>query len=61
MEHPQYPITFLDYTIIVPMPGIIMFDEEMNPEQLCVKDGDTFKVVITDNRIRFVGVSRKSQ
>jgi hypothetical protein len=61
MENTKYPITFLDYTIIVPMPGIIMFDEEINPDALCVRDGDTFKVVIDEGRIRFVGVSRKPQ
>lgn len=59
MEANQYPITFVDYSIMVPSPGVIMFDEEMNPDQLCVKDGDIFKVVITDGRIRFVGVNRK--
>lgn len=58
MEHNQYPITFVDYSIMVPSPGVIMLDEEMNAEQLCVKDGDMFKVVITNGRIRFVGVSR---
>jgi len=61
METNQYPITFVDYNIMVPSPGVIMLDEEMKPDQLCVKDGDTFKVVITDGRIRFVGVSRKPQ
>lgn len=55
----EYPLTFVDYNIVVPTPGIIMFDEEMKPEQLSVKDGDTFEVVIKDGRIRFVGKSRK--
>ena len=55
----SYPITFLDYTIIVPMPGVIMFDEEMNPDQLCVRDGDIFKVNINNGRITFTGVSRE--
>ncbi len=59
MENKQYPITFLDYIITVPMPGVIMFDEEINPDHLYVKDGDMFKVVINDGRIKFVGVSRK--
>ena len=54
MESNQYPITFLDYIITVPTPGVIMFDEEMKADQLCVKDGDTFKVVINEVRIRFV-------
>ncbi len=59
MKNKQYPITFLDYIITVPMPGVIMFDEEINPDYLYVKDGDMFKVVINDGRIKFVGVSRK--
>ena len=59
MEHNQYPLTFVDYTIIVPTPGIIMFDEEMKADQLCVKDGDTFQVIIKDGRITFRGLSRK--
>lgn len=59
MEDTQYPITFVDYTITVPTPGIIMFDEEMKADQLCVKDGDTFEVIIKDGKIRFVGKSRK--
>ena len=59
MEHNQYPVTFLDYTIVVPTPGIIMFDEEMNPDYLCVKDGDIFEVIIKDGRITFRGLSRK--
>lgn len=59
MESDQYPLTFVDYTIIVPTPGIIMFDEEMKADQLCVKDGDTFQVIIKDGRITFRGLSRK--
>ena len=46
-----YPITFMDYVIIVPSPGIIIFDHEMKADQLCVKDGDKFEVVINDGRI----------
>lgn len=61
MENRNYPLTLIDYTIIVPMPGIIMFDTEMNPDYLCVKDGDIFKVIIKDNKISFHGVSRKNQ
>lgn len=59
MEHPKYPVTFLDYNIIVPAPGIIMFDEEINPDQLCVKNGDIFEAVVENGRLRFVGKSRK--
>lgn len=59
MEHNQYPITFVDYSIVVPMPGIILMDSELKPDQLCVKNGDTFEVVIADGRIRFVGKDRK--
>ena len=59
MEHNQYPLTFVDYNIVVPSPGIIMFDEEMKADQLCVKDGDTFQVIIKDGRITFHGLSRK--
>jgi ArsR family metal-binding transcriptional regulator len=47
----KYPITFIDYSIIVPSPGIIIFDHEMKADQLCVKDGDKFEVVINDGRI----------
>lgn len=43
------------------MPGIIMLDEEISAEQLFVRDGDIFKVVIDEGRIRFVGVSRAPQ
>jgi hypothetical protein len=59
MESNEYPITFLDYVITVPTPGIIMFDSEMKPEQLCVRDGDMFEVIITNGVIKFRGVSRK--
>jgi hypothetical protein len=55
----SYPLTFLDYTIMVPTPGIIMFDEEMNPDHLCVRDGDIFKVSVKDGRISFIGISRE--
>jgi hypothetical protein len=61
MEKNQYPITFIDYIMVVPMPGIIMLDEEISAEQLFVRDGDIFKVVIDEGRIRFVGVSRAPQ
>jgi len=37
-----------------------MFDAEINPDHLCVKDGDTFEVNIKDNRIYFHGVNRKA-
>ena len=60
MENKNYPLLFIDYTITVPVPGVIMFDAEINPDQLCVKDGDTFKVIIKENRIYFHGVSRKA-
>ena len=60
MENKNYPLLFIDYTITVPVPGVIMFDAEINPDQLCVKDGDTFEVNIKDNRIYFHGVSRKA-
>lgn len=60
METQNYPLTFIDYTIIVPAPGIIMFDEEINPDHLCVRDGDTFEVVITNGKIMFRGISRKN-
>jgi hypothetical protein len=36
-----------------------MMDEELKPEQLSVKDGDIFEVIITDGKIRFIGKSRK--
>lgn len=61
MEKNQYPITFIDYIMVVPMPGIIMLDEEISAEQLFVRDGDIFKVVIDEGKIRFVGVSRAPQ
>ena len=60
MENREYPLLFIDYTITVPVPGVIMFDAEINPDPLCVKDGDTFKVIIKENRIYFHGVSRKA-
>lgn len=55
----EYPLTLVDYNILVPSPGIILFDEEMKPEHLCVKDGDKFEVIIKDGRIMFRGLSRK--
>jgi hypothetical protein len=60
MENRNYPLLFIDYTITVPTPGVIMFDAEINPDHLCVKDGDTFEVNIKDNRIYFHGVNRKA-
>ena len=57
----SYPLTFLDYTIMVPTPGVIMFDEEMNPDHLCVRDGDVFKVNIKNGRITFTGISREKK
>lgn len=59
MESNEYPLTFIDYSFIVPTPGIIMFDTELKPEQLCVRDGDIFEVIVKDGRITFRGVSRK--
>lgn len=59
MEPAQYPLTFLDYTFMVPSPGIIMFDAELDPDKLCVKDGDKFEVRIKDGRIIFRGIERK--
>ena len=56
----QYPLTFLDYTFMVPVPGIIMFDEELNPDQLCVRDGDKFEVKIINGRVTFRGIERKN-
>lgn len=46
-----YPITFMDYNIIVPSQGVIIFDEEMTADKLCVKNGDKFEVVIKNGRI----------
>lgn len=46
-----YPITFMDYNIIVPSQGVIIFDEEMTADKLCVKNGDKFEVVIENGRI----------
>lgn len=59
MDNKEYPITFVDYNITVPMPGVIIMDAEMTPDQLCVRHGDMFEVVITDGRVKFVGKSRK--
>jgi hypothetical protein len=59
MENREYPLLFIDYTITVPTPGVIMFDPEINPDHLCVKDGDVFKAIVKDGRISFHGVSRK--
>lgn len=59
MENREYPLLFIDYTITVAVPGVIMFDPEINPDHMCVKDGDIFKVIIKDGRICFHGVSRK--
>ena len=55
----EYPLTLVDYNILVPSPGIILFDEELSPEHLCVKDGDKFEVIIKDGRVMFRGLSRK--
>jgi hypothetical protein len=59
MENNQYPLTFIDYTFMVPSPGVIMFDEEVNPDHLCVRDGDKFEVSIKNGRITFRGIERK--
>jgi hypothetical protein len=53
-----YPITFLDFNIIVPSPGIIIFDHEMKADQLCVKNGDKFEVVINDGRISMFKIAQ---
>ena len=58
-QHNQYPLTFIDYNFMVPSPGVIMFDAELNPDQLCVKDGDKFEVSIKNGRITFRGIERK--
>lgn len=57
----MYPITFVDYTIIVPTPGVIMFDREINPDHLSVRDGDVFKVSIRNGQITFTGISREKK
>jgi hypothetical protein len=53
-----YPITFVDYVIIVPSQGVIMFDEEMKAEQLCVNDGDKFEVAIKNGRITMLKIEQ---
>jgi hypothetical protein len=59
MEISHRPLTFIDYTFTVPSPGVIIFDEEVNPDHLCVKDGDKFEVKINNGKITFVGIDRK--
>jgi hypothetical protein len=59
MEASQYPLTFVDYNFMVPSPGVIIFDAELDPNMLCVKDGDKFEVRITNGRITFRGIERK--
>jgi hypothetical protein len=46
-----YPVTFVDYNMIVLSPGVIIFDEELNADSFGVKDGDKFEVRIKDGRI----------
>lgn len=55
----DFPITFVDYTFMVPAPGLIIFDAELNPEQIFVRDGDTFEAIVKDGRLTFRGVSRR--
>jgi hypothetical protein len=44
---------------MVPTPGIIVFDQEVDPNLLCVKDGDRFEVNIVNGKITFRGIERK--
>lgn len=55
----SYPLTFVDYNFMVPSPGVIMFDAELDPKLLCVKDGDKFEVSVKNGRIIFRGIERK--
>jgi hypothetical protein len=55
---PQFPITFVDYNIIVPSEGVIIFDAELNPNNMHVKNGDMFEAVVKDNRLTFMRVSK---
>jgi hypothetical protein len=45
-EMQQDPMTFVDYIFRKGPDGSIFFDEELNPDQLGVKDGDRFEVVL---------------
>ena len=58
MENNQYPLTFVDYNIIVPSSGVIIFDDELSPELLGVKNGDIFEVIVKDGKIMFRGIKR---
>lgn len=60
MEDNRYPITFIDYNIVVPTSGFIVFDDEISPELLGVKHGDIFEVIVKDGKVMFRGISRKN-
>ena len=42
----KFPTTFVDYIFRKGVDGSIFFDEELNPDQLDVKAGDRFEVVL---------------
>jgi len=42
---------FVDYFFTLLPDGSIMMDEELTPEQIKIKEGDSFNVVIKDNRV----------
>lgn len=42
---------FIDYTFSKAFDGNIIFDPDLKPEQLGVRNGDCFQVVIRDNII----------
>jgi hypothetical protein len=42
---------FLDYTFDLTSTGDIVFDNELKPEQLQVKEGDQFEVIVVEGVI----------
>ena len=42
---------FVDYTFTRTFDDNILFDPEIKPEQLVVKNGDCFEVKIRDNKV----------
>ena len=48
-DKPHLGLMFLDYYFRLNEDSSIEFDKELDPNSLNVKEGDTFKVLITDS------------
>jgi hypothetical protein len=47
----ETPLFFIDYTFHLTENNDIQFDPELTADQLCVKEGEMFKVKLVNNKV----------